>query len=98
MVKICQKCGFENIDQTFFCSHCGDQIGKLPEKPVEDISQESLKKSEKARARSDALITVAQWNFLGIWGILGKLLGSKRTTVSEKEAKKMLDQEKKKKP
>jgi hypothetical protein len=50
MVRICPKCGFENIDQTFYCSRCGEQISKLPDTPVGSISQEDLIRSEKANA------------------------------------------------
>jgi hypothetical protein len=94
MVIICQKCGFENIDQTFYCSRCGDQIRELPRRIVEDIDQETLEKAEKARARDD---------FLG--GFFEELLfnshGSedalKKDTVNEKEWRRTVRSEKKEK-
>jgi hypothetical protein len=40
MVKICQKCGFENTDQTFYCIQCGNApLNICPKCGFENIAQ-----------------------------------------------------------
>jgi len=94
MVNICQKCGFENIDQTFYCSRCGNQIRELPRRIVEDIDQETLVKAEKARARDDSLGKYFEKLLFNTYGSESTL---KKDTVNEEEWRRTVRSEQKEK-